>query len=197
MLLPAALDRARAERNAAEGANPGTHRPRGPANRSIPRPRNMATVTVRSVREHLGLAGTQNDQRWTDIRAEMRRYMDAGLLDLTIGWKEQESRRLGKVYDAIEEMLPELKRFRAQWATEFLVHESFGAQKTYRNCKNKEGTYRARHRQKSQLARMCEMIWDENEDGYLPPTRHKGTGPRAPCEFFSLPFSHFVHADIA
>lgn len=27
--------------------------------------------------------------------------MDAGLLDLSIGWKEQDNRRLAKVYDAV------------------------------------------------------------------------------------------------
>jgi hypothetical protein len=31
--------------------------------------------------------------------------MDAGLLDLSIGWKEQDNRCLAKVYDAVREFI--------------------------------------------------------------------------------------------
>lgn len=96
------------------------------------------------------------------IKADVRRFMDAGLLDLSLAWKEQDNRRLAKVFDAvrclflaslrvlqhrqIEDAHPDLQRFRAQWATIFLVHATFGGQKTYKSCKGKDGTYRARKR---------------------------------------------------
>ncbi|KAJ7101603.1 hypothetical protein C8R43DRAFT_857484, partial [Mycena crocata] len=144
--LRAELSRARGERNAAEATNPRPrHRP-GPANRSITRPKNMTEVTIEDIRRYLNLSGAKNDQVWSDLRADVRRFMDAGLLDLSLAWKEQDNRRLAKVFDAIEDAHPDLQRFRAQWATIFLVHATFGGQKTYKSCKGKDGTYRARKR---------------------------------------------------
>jgi hypothetical protein len=61
----------------------------------------------------------------------------------------------------IEGAYPDLERFRGQWAAAHLVHESFHAQKTYTSCKGKDGTYRARHRQ-----RRCRSLADsDNEEG--------------------------------
>ncbi|KAJ6583572.1 hypothetical protein DFH09DRAFT_1436108 [Mycena vulgaris] len=113
--LRAALARAQGERNAAEAAVYKPHgRRQGPVSRSIPRPRNLATVTIRRIRDHLDLAGREHDQAWADLRTDVRRFMDAGLLNLNVGWKEQDNRRLGKVYDAIDAAHPELERFRGQ-----------------------------------------------------------------------------------
>ncbi|KAJ7888057.1 hypothetical protein B0H14DRAFT_3717897 [Mycena olivaceomarginata] len=141
-----ALVRTQGERDAAEAANSRPARPQGPASRSVARPSNMSKVQMDDIRTELDLSGAQNDQKWVDLRGNVRRYMDAGLLDLSIGWKEQDNRRLAKVYDAIEAAHLELERFRGQWATAHLVHETFSAQKTYKNCKIREGTYRARTR---------------------------------------------------
>ncbi|KAJ7356543.1 hypothetical protein DFH08DRAFT_953882 [Mycena albidolilacea] len=60
----------------------------------------MSKVTIADIRRDLNLSGAQNDQRWSDLCADVRRYMDAGLLDLSIGWKEQDNCCLAKVYDA-------------------------------------------------------------------------------------------------
>ncbi|KAJ7118904.1 hypothetical protein C8R44DRAFT_878437 [Mycena epipterygia] len=169
--LRAALSRAQGERNAAEVAN-SRPEPQGPPSRSIARPRNMAKVTVSDIRAALNLSGSQNNDKWTALRAKVRRYMDAGLLNLDLGWKEQDNRRLAKVYDAIEAAYPELERFRAQWATAFLVHESFGAQKTYKSCKSKEGTYRARAREGRRS--------NTNHFRSSSPFPGNGSGPRAP-----------------
>ncbi|KAJ7710643.1 hypothetical protein B0H17DRAFT_1324286 [Mycena rosella] len=99
--LRAALSRAQGERNAAEAAN-SRPEPQGPPSRSIARPRNMAKVMAE---------GT-----WSfSITTQMLMAPKA---------KEQDNRRLAKVYDAIEAAYPDLERFRAQWATAFLVHES-------------------------------------------------------------------------
>ncbi|KAJ7635532.1 hypothetical protein DFH06DRAFT_675873 [Mycena polygramma] len=129
----AALARAQGERNVAERGAPTSRRTPGPADRSVKRPRNMAKVTIDSIRHALDLAGDDNDQHWTDIRGDVRRFMDAGMIDTKRGWKEQDNRRLGKVYTAIEDAYPELRRFDAQWGTMFLVHESFGSRRTYKN----------------------------------------------------------------
>lgn len=112
----AALARAQGERNAAEAGAAGTRHRQGPADRSIARPRNMAKTTIRDIRSQLDLTGNKNDQAWADLRvciyntfsiilifsqADVRRFMDAGMLDLSMGWKEQDNRRLAKVYDAV------------------------------------------------------------------------------------------------
>ncbi|KAJ7139282.1 hypothetical protein C8R44DRAFT_867445 [Mycena epipterygia] len=146
--LCAALVRTQGEHNAAEAANPRPARRQGPASRSIARPSNMLTGDVHC-------------------------YMDAGLLDLSIGWK-QDNRRLAKVYDAIEAAYPDLERFRGQWATAHLVHETFSGQRTYKNCKTREGTYRARTRRtrRSNINHSCADSPDDNVFG--------GVGPRAP-----------------
>ncbi|KAJ7488651.1 hypothetical protein B0H11DRAFT_2012458 [Mycena galericulata] len=174
--LRAALARARGERKAAEARarTHRSHRTQGPEDRSIARPRNMAKVTINDIRNELDLAGAENDQQWADIRGDVRRFMDAGMLDLKLGWKEQDNRRLGKVYNAIEDAYPELRRFRAQWATTFLVHESFGAQRTYKNCKGKDGSFRMRMR-KTRMSQRERRLQDSDE-GSMP----SGTGPRAP-----------------
>ncbi|KAJ7242218.1 hypothetical protein C8J57DRAFT_1367753 [Mycena rebaudengoi] len=181
--LRAALARAQGERNAAEAGAAGTRHRQGPADRSIARPRNMAKTTIRDIRSQLDLTGNKNDQAWADLRADVRRFMDAGMLDLSMGWKEQDNRRLAKVYDAIEDAHPELRRFRAQWATAFLVHESFGAQRTYKNCKGKDGSYRARSREArlTRLERLEYMIIDSDDPIPAPSfLRSNGIGPRAP-----------------
>ncbi|KAJ7458451.1 hypothetical protein FB451DRAFT_1561091 [Mycena latifolia] len=141
--LRAALSRAQGKHNAAEAANSRPQHRQGPPSRSVARPRNMANVTISDIRAALDLSGSQNNDQWAALRAKVRRYMDAGLLELDLGWKEQDNRRLAK----IEAAYPDLERFRAQWATAYLVHESFVAQKTYRSCKSKEGTYRAKARE--------------------------------------------------
>ncbi|KAJ7288364.1 hypothetical protein C8J57DRAFT_1494672 [Mycena rebaudengoi] len=159
--LRAALVRAHGERDAAEAANIGRPRRRGPPARSIARPQNMSKVKISQVRTELGLADAKHDQEWSNLRTSVRRFMDAGLLDMRVGWKEQDTRRLIKIYDAIEGAYPDLERFRGQWAAAHLVHESFHAQKTYTSCKGKDGTYRARHRQ-----RRCRSLADsDNEEG--------------------------------
>ncbi|KAJ7493712.1 hypothetical protein FB451DRAFT_1551106 [Mycena latifolia] len=166
--LRAALSRAQGERNAAEAANSRPQRRQGPPNRSVARPRNMANVTIGDIRAALDLSGSQNNDQWAALRAKVRRYMDAGLLELDLGWKEQDNRRLAK----IEAAYPDLERFRAQWATAYLVHESFVAQKTYRSCKSKEGTYRAKARE----ARRSNTSRFRSES----PFPADGSGPRAP-----------------
>lgn len=66
----AALIRTQGERNAAEAEATHAERPqhRGPPPRSVERPSNMSKITVRIVREHLGLARGKYDQEWSDIR---------------------------------------------------------------------------------------------------------------------------------
>ncbi|KAJ7923995.1 hypothetical protein B0H13DRAFT_1864459 [Mycena leptocephala] len=132
---------------------------------------------LRSMRRHyerhpsyLGLAATKHDKKWNEIRGTVRRFIDAGMLDLTVGWKEQESRRFMKVYDA---------RFRGQWVAQFLVHGCFGGRKTYKTCINKEGTYRARAREgcTSRLERELLMIRDSDDEiHFLPFTRERAPG---------------------
>ncbi|KAJ7279502.1 hypothetical protein C8J57DRAFT_1221164 [Mycena rebaudengoi] len=100
----------------------------------------MSKVKISQVRTELGLADTKHDQEWSNLRTSVRRFMDAELLDMRVGWKEQDTRRLIKIYDAIEGAYPDLERFRG---------------------KGKDGTYRARHRQ-----RRCRSLADsDNEEG--------------------------------
>ncbi|KAK7006862.1 hypothetical protein R3P38DRAFT_2554909 [Favolaschia claudopus] len=142
--LRASLARARGERDAAEAAT-GAQEPTRtlPA---IPRPERTSDLTIGGLRRRLGMDGSSADRKWNDLRVQVRRFMDAGLLQLDKNWKGQDSRQLLKIYDAIEDVFPPLKRCTNHWAAEFLVHDSFSAQKTYESCKEKEGTYRFRTR---------------------------------------------------
>ncbi|KAJ7479030.1 hypothetical protein FB451DRAFT_1131256 [Mycena latifolia] len=185
--LRAALSRAQGERNAAEAANSRPQHRQGPPSRSVARPRNMANVTISDIRAALDLSGSQNNDQWAALRAKVRRYMDAGLLELDLGWKEQDNRRLAKSQSQIEAAYPHLERFRAQWATAYLVHESFVAQKTYRSCKSKEGTYRAKARE----ARRSNTSRLRSES----PFPADGSEPRAPCTSF-CPSSCFTVLNI-
>ncbi|KAJ7774068.1 hypothetical protein B0H16DRAFT_1713901 [Mycena metata] len=180
--LRAALARTRGERDAAEAASARPPSPRGPPPRSIARPSNMSKVTISEIRDHLELGGDENDQTWSDLRTSIRRFMDAGMLDKNQSWKGQETRRLIKVYDAIEEAHPDLERFRNQWATAYLVHESFTGQKTYTNCKRKDGTYRARNRDRRLAASRLRRIEDDGfgGDGPRPPARSPTRSPTPP-----------------
>ncbi|KAJ7853158.1 hypothetical protein B0H14DRAFT_2580554 [Mycena olivaceomarginata] len=63
---------------------------------------------------------------------------------------------------------------RRQWATAHLVHETFPAQKTYKNCKIREGTYRARTR-RTRRSNIDHMRADSPDDNVF-----GGSGPRAP-----------------
>ncbi|KAF8147642.1 hypothetical protein K438DRAFT_1779961 [Mycena galopus ATCC 62051] len=112
--------------------------------------------------------------------------MDAGLLDLSVGWKEQDNRRPAKVYDAIEAAYPELERFRGQWVAAHLVHETFSARKTYKNCKTREGTYRARTRRtpRTNLDHLRADSPDDNVFGGLglrAPTHSPNASPSPPA----------------
>ncbi|KAJ7642164.1 hypothetical protein FB45DRAFT_863217 [Roridomyces roridus] len=98
--LRTALARTRGERNAAEASASRPARPKGPAVGSIPKPSNMTKVTINFIRRKLKLSGDKNDEKWNDLRAEVRRFMDAGLLDMSIGWKAQDDRPLIKIRDA-------------------------------------------------------------------------------------------------
>ncbi|KAK7037176.1 hypothetical protein R3P38DRAFT_2771180 [Favolaschia claudopus] len=161
--LRASLARARGERDAAEAAGSAS-RP----TRSLPtisRPRQLSQLTIRELRRVLGMDGSAADAKWNDLRKQTRRFMDAGLLRLDLGWKDQNPRQLLKVYDAasqfyIEDVFEPLKRCSNHWATEFLVHDSFSSQKAYENCKDKEGTYRYRTRQN----RRDRPSWDDDDN---------------------------------
>ncbi|KAL0571932.1 hypothetical protein V5O48_010033 [Marasmius crinis-equi] len=48
-----------------------------------------------------------------------------------------------------DEMAPKLKRFKNQWATEFLAKDYFKSHKTYKKCANNPNTYCGRHCSKS------------------------------------------------
>ncbi|KAJ7605908.1 hypothetical protein FB45DRAFT_1012280 [Roridomyces roridus] len=172
-----ALARTRGERNAAEASASRPARPKGPAVGSIPKPSNMTKVTINFIRRKLKLSGDKNDEKWNDLRAEVRRFMDAGLLDMSIGWKAQDDRRLIKIRDAIEAAHPELLCFRNQWGTEYLIHETFSGQKTYKKCKGKAGTYRARARKARRSKRGTDNSDDDEEDSGC-----SGRGPLAPAE---------------
>ncbi|KAJ7670150.1 hypothetical protein DFH06DRAFT_1125537 [Mycena polygramma] len=68
--------------------------------------------------------------------------MDAGMLDTKRAWKEQDNRRLERIYTA--DVYPELRRFDAQWGTMFLVHKTFASQRTYKKSnEDSNRSYRA------------------------------------------------------
>ncbi|KAL1712196.1 hypothetical protein EV715DRAFT_214133 [Schizophyllum commune] len=115
-----------------------------PAPDSIPRPKNMNKVKILDIREKLGLAGEENKPEWLDLRQVIRDMTTAGFIDWTLNWRSQKSKRLGKIYDAVEENVPALRRFHNQWGTELLVKEFFQTHKTYKSCIKNPKSYRAK-----------------------------------------------------
>ncbi|KAK7016469.1 hypothetical protein R3P38DRAFT_3202609 [Favolaschia claudopus] len=157
---------------------------------TVEHPDDSDELTIRELRRILGMDGATADAKWNDLRKQTRRFMDAGLLRLDLGWKDQNPRQLLKVYDAasqfcilshryrylirrqIEDIFEPLKRCSNHWATEFIVHDSFSSQKAYENCKDKEGTYRYRTRQN----RRDRPSWDNNDDDDDDDTTNHGRG---------------------
>ncbi|KAL1755023.1 hypothetical protein FB107DRAFT_214552 [Schizophyllum commune] len=115
-----------------------------PAPDSIPRPKNMNKVKISDVREKLDLAGDENKPEWLDLRQVIRDMTTAGFIDWTLNWRSQKSKKLGKIYDAVEENVPALRRFHNQWGTELLVKEFFQTYKTYKSCIKNPKSYRAK-----------------------------------------------------
>ncbi|KAK7000787.1 hypothetical protein R3P38DRAFT_2796618 [Favolaschia claudopus] len=146
--LRASLARARGERDAAEAAT-GAQEPTRtlPA---IPRPERMSDLTIGGLRRRLGMDGSSADRKWNDLRRQVRRFMDAGLLQLDKNWKGQDSRQLLKIYDA---------------------------QKTYESCKEKEGTYRFRTRRNRRERASSDDDDDSGSQGSRGPLAPPSTSP--------------------
>ncbi|KAJ7816985.1 hypothetical protein B0H13DRAFT_1923233 [Mycena leptocephala] len=161
--LRAALARAQHVRNAAEAAVTRT-------SRSVAHP-NMSKITIADIRNYLGLARAEHDQKWAELRRDVLRFMSAGMLDLSLSWKEQDNQRLARVYDMGAH--PGLQSFRA---ASFLVQELFGEQKAHRA--------RVLETRMTRLEYLEAMILDYESDDEDPlprlPLFYKGTGPRAP-----------------
>ncbi|KAL1720226.1 hypothetical protein EV715DRAFT_262803 [Schizophyllum commune] len=144
-----ALARVTQERDAAVEANTNPHNPPHspePIVDSIRRPHRVSDVTIEEIREHLGLDGQEHKSEWSDIRRATRSFMLQGGLDITKDWTELPGLKLIKIYDAIEEYHPPLRRFKNQWATAVLIHKTFQGQHSYYNTKDKQGTYRYKRR---------------------------------------------------
>ncbi|KAJ7810929.1 hypothetical protein B0H13DRAFT_1927083 [Mycena leptocephala] len=161
--LRAALGRAQHVRNAAEAAVTRT-------SRSVAHP-NMSKITIADIRNYLGLAHARHDQKWAELRRDVLRLMSAGVLDLSLSWKEHDNQRLARVYDMGAH--PGLQSFRA---ASFLVQELFGEQKAHRA--------RVLETRMTRLEYLEAMILDYESDDEDPlprlPLFYKATGPRAP-----------------
>ncbi|KAF8869328.1 hypothetical protein BD779DRAFT_1682335 [Infundibulicybe gibba] len=148
-------DEAQAERNAAEQelstvqAQLESHdAPTSNTNQgSIPRPSRIDSVSIEVLRRYMDLEGSEHDIEWARIRSVVRDFLRAGRIEWTLRWKDQSTRRLAKIYDAIEDQLPALRRFRGSWATEYLTKGTFNNHKTYETCKNDGSKYRGKMKQ--------------------------------------------------
>ncbi|KAF8871342.1 hypothetical protein BD779DRAFT_1478287 [Infundibulicybe gibba] len=110
----------------------------------IPRPSRISNSSVRLLRHHMNLVGSEHDIEWIRMRSVIRDYLRAGRIQWGLRWKEQPTRRLSKIYDAIEDDLPVLRRFQNSWATEYLAKNSFNGHKTYERCKDDGSRYRGK-----------------------------------------------------
>ncbi|KAJ7824185.1 hypothetical protein B0H14DRAFT_2597421 [Mycena olivaceomarginata] len=97
---------------------------------SIDRPRRALKVSMRQIRQDLGPT-VMMPQRPT-------------CLNWGENWKSQQSDKLSKAYNAIEEAFPETRRFKGQWAIDRTVKQFRDNHKTYWSCVNNESTYRGR-----------------------------------------------------
>ncbi|KAA1467733.1 hypothetical protein DENSPDRAFT_260700 [Dentipellis sp. KUC8613] len=113
---------------------------------SILRPSNICNVKIRDIREYLNMHGRENDELWNDVRNSIRSHMDAARLEGEEYFKAQRPKKLSRIYDAVEEQFPALRRFRNSWATEFLVKQTFSGRRSYRSAKNHQESYRSRQR---------------------------------------------------
>ncbi|KAF8874340.1 hypothetical protein BD779DRAFT_1678771 [Infundibulicybe gibba] len=111
---------------------------------SIPRPSRINSVTIALLRQHMDLEGPEHKIEWDRMRSVIRDFLRAGRVEWTLRWKDQPARRLAKIYDAIEDELPVLRRFRGSWATEYLSRSAFSNHKTYETCKDDGLKYRGK-----------------------------------------------------
>ncbi|KAL0063866.1 hypothetical protein AAF712_009219 [Marasmius tenuissimus] len=121
--------------------------PNHPTNEElIPRPGNLNHVKVKDLRRLLQLEGRENNCQWNRIRTTIRTCIHAAHMEWGSNWKGQKSRRLSRIYDAVDEAVPAMRRFKNQWATELLARDYFSGHKTYENCVDNPTTYRGRAR---------------------------------------------------
>ncbi|KAF8892957.1 hypothetical protein BD779DRAFT_1669972 [Infundibulicybe gibba] len=118
----------------------------------IPRPSRTSQTSIHDIRCHMDLKGPEHDLEWARVRAVVREYLISGRIEWDLGWKAQSTQRLGKIYDAIEEKFPALRRFRSSWATEYLTRNAFNNHKTYETCKNDKTKYRGKNKWIRKLA---------------------------------------------
>ncbi|KAG8772789.1 hypothetical protein FRC12_002884 [Ceratobasidium sp. 428] len=103
----------------------------------IPKPPKMDTVNILELREQMGIA--DNGARWRQMRATIRDLISRAGLDIGLTWTEQEKTAVGKVCKVVQKRLPELQRFKFNWAGEYLVKEAFDHRRTHQRALEKEG----------------------------------------------------------
>ncbi|KAG8702779.1 hypothetical protein FRC09_004535 [Ceratobasidium sp. 395] len=99
----------------------------------IPKPPKLDTVNILELREQMGIA--DNSARWRHMRATIRDLISRAGLDIGLTWTEQDKTAVGKA----QKRLPELQRFKFNWAGEYLVKEAFNHRRTHQRALDKEG----------------------------------------------------------
>ncbi|KAG8793874.1 hypothetical protein FRC12_001258 [Ceratobasidium sp. 428] len=99
----------------------------------IPKPPKLDTVNILELREQMGIA--DNSARWRHMRATIRDLILRAGLDIGLTWIKQDKAAVGKA----QKRLPELQRFKFNWAGEYLVKEAFDHRRTHQRALDKEG----------------------------------------------------------
>ncbi|KAE9385959.1 hypothetical protein BT96DRAFT_949476 [Gymnopus androsaceus JB14] len=105
--------------------------------RSIPHPSNLSHIKIADICKYLDLSDPAKKLKWNSTCTTIRNAMLTAMMDP----KSPRSARMiasgsskgskSRLYDAAEEAVPDLKKFKNQWAVKFIAHHSFGNARLY------------------------------------------------------------------
>ncbi|KAG9091177.1 hypothetical protein FRC06_000679, partial [Ceratobasidium sp. 370] len=96
-----------------------------------PIPNKKATVTIKCLRQLMGLLGKEGGLHWLEIRADIRDFVMRFGLNLGLPWKQQDKTTLASLYTMVRKCTPELNKFTNNWGMEYLVQEIFNHRRSH------------------------------------------------------------------
>nr|GAT52821.1 predicted protein [Mycena chlorophos] len=106
----------------------------------IRRPKTLASVKMSGLQAQLGYSRN----RWMALRTNIRFASHAALLDPTLDWRAQDSKKIAKMANVVHVDFPETRRFENDWGIKFIASQTFSGSKSYRRCADNPNTYRGR-----------------------------------------------------
>ncbi|KAJ3899869.1 hypothetical protein F5879DRAFT_1057485 [Lentinula edodes] len=93
--------------------------------RSIPRPSNLKNTSIAEIRQHMGLEGKDSDSKknWLNHRKTVRDALTGAQLDYNLDLRSQDTMKIAKCIQVIDDCHPLFKRFKGSWASHFVLRQ--------------------------------------------------------------------------